>query len=43
MPRPPTPKTAQRQQGRTQESTLHLLALLGGWPGAYSYTGHGIF
>ena len=25
---------AQRGQWRTQESTLHLLALLGGWPGA---------
>lgn len=25
---------AQRQQWRTRESTLHLLALLGGWPGA---------
>jgi uncharacterized membrane protein YsdA (DUF1294 family)/cold shock CspA family protein len=25
---------AQRQQWRTQESTLHLLALIGGWPGA---------
>jgi uncharacterized membrane protein YsdA (DUF1294 family) len=25
---------AQRGQWRTSESTLHLLALLGGWPGA---------
>jgi uncharacterized membrane protein YsdA (DUF1294 family)/cold shock CspA family protein len=25
---------AQRSEWRTQESTLHLLALLGGWPGA---------
>lgn len=25
---------AQRNQWRTQESTLHLFALLGGWPGA---------
>lgn len=25
---------AQRRQWRTQESTLHLLALIGGWPGA---------
>lgn len=25
---------AKRDQWRTQESTLHLLALLGGWPGA---------
>ncbi len=25
---------ATRQQWRTQESTLHLLALVGGWPGA---------
>lgn len=25
---------AQRKQWRTQESTLHLFALLGGWPGA---------
>ena len=25
---------AQRKQWRTQESTLHLLALVGGWPGA---------
>lgn len=27
-------RAAQRQQWRTPESTLHALALLGGWPGA---------
>ncbi|PPC76122.1 DUF1294 domain-containing protein [Pokkaliibacter plantistimulans] len=27
-------RAARRQAWRTQESTLHLLALLGGWPGA---------
>ncbi len=26
---------AERGRWRTKESTLHLLALLGGWPGAY--------
>jgi uncharacterized membrane protein YsdA (DUF1294 family)/cold shock CspA family protein len=26
---------AQKDRWRTQESTLHLLALIGGWPGAY--------
>ena len=27
-------RAAERRQWRTAESTLHLLALLGGWPGA---------
>lgn len=28
-------QAAQNQQWRTKESTLHLIAVLGGWPGAY--------